>query len=800
MADLPAGTVTFLFTDIEGSTRLLRELGDGYARALADHRQILRAVFAAHSGVEVDTQGDAFFYAFARATDALAAAGEAHEALASGPVRVRIGVHTGEPQVTSEGYVGLDVHTAARIAACAHGGQVVLSRRTRELARADLELTDLGEHRLKDVEQPMHLYQLGRFEFPPLRSVNATNLPDPVSSFIGRAHELREATDLLSHSRLLTITGAGGVGKTRFAIALARAQVNTCPGGVWWAPLATVHDPELVLRGVEQAIGATVALAEYVGSRHMLIVLDNFEQVMDAAPELSRVLAECQNLRLVVTSRELLRLKGEREYALPPLSGSESVELFCERARLPAHDAIAELCAQLDGLPLAIELAAARANLLSVEQILKRLSRRLDLFSGTRDADARHATLRATIAWSHDLLDPPERDLFARFAVFAGGATFDAVEAVTDAEPDVCQSLLEKSLIRRTDDRLWMLETIREFADERLEQSPDLQQLRERHARYYLAAAESANLWDGATGPPQYALATSEQANFRAALDWAVAAKRAELGLRMATALENFWVLNDTHEAARWFDQLLAVSGNVPAAVRAAAFRAYGSMVNPTGEDDRAERLYEQSLAEFRRIGDESGAAGALVRMGYCTWYRGDLTRAETLGQEGLAGSRRSGNAHAEAEALALLGEVKFEAGNHDAGLDLLEQSAATAAGCGFRWWQARMLLRTGKRHRELGHTDDAEQAALGGLRLAAELSDRRRLVQLLDLAAAIAADRGDADRSGRLRGAIEAELEQRPLSAWAMTEGLATADDDAVLEGRLLGLDQAVDVALGIL
>jgi class 3 adenylate cyclase len=265
MADLPAGTVTFLFTDIEGSTRLLRELGHGYAQALADHRRILRAVFEARSGVEVDTQGDAFFYAFARATDALAAAGEAQEALAAGPVRVRIGVHTGEPQVTSEGYVGLDVHAAARIAACAHGGQVVLSRRTRELARADLELTDLGEHRLKDVEQPVQLYQLGRFEFPPLRSLNATNLPDPVSSFIGRSHELREATHLLSGSRLLTITGVGGVGKTRFAIALARAHVNTYPDGVWWAPLATVRDPELVLRRVEQAIGATVALAEYVG-------------------------------------------------------------------------------------------------------------------------------------------------------------------------------------------------------------------------------------------------------------------------------------------------------------------------------------------------------------------------------------------------------------------------------------------------------------------------------------------------------------------------------------------------------
>jgi class 3 adenylate cyclase len=251
MADLPAGTVTFLFTDIEGSTKLVHELGEGYAEALAEHRRVVRAAFAASGGVEVDTQGDAFFYAFARASDAVAAAAAAQAALAGGPVRVRMGVHTGEPQVTAEGYVGLDVHAGARVAASAHGGQVVMSRRTRELAGAGVELTDLGEHRLKDLEQPLHLYQLGATAFPPLRSQNATNLPEPVSSFLGRGRELAEAAELLGGSRLLTVTGAGGVGKTRFAIALARAQLNAYPDGVWWAPLATVRDPELVLRGVE---------------------------------------------------------------------------------------------------------------------------------------------------------------------------------------------------------------------------------------------------------------------------------------------------------------------------------------------------------------------------------------------------------------------------------------------------------------------------------------------------------------------------------------------------------------------
>ena len=764
---------------------------------LTEHRRILREVFVARGGVEVDTQGDAFFYAFARATDALAAAIAAQEALATGPVRLRIGIHTGEPQATPEGYVGLDVHIAARIAACGHGGQVVLSRRTRELADAQLELFDLGVHRLRDLDQPVQLFQVGRSPFPPLRSLSASNLPEPMSTFVGRSRELGEAASVLAQARLVTITGPGGVGKTRFAIALARARLDACPDGVWWAPLATVRDPELVLAAMERAIGATVGLAEYVGHKQMLIVVDNFEQLVDAAPALSTVLAQCPNLVLLVTSREVLRLDGEREYALAPLSGLDSVDLFCERAGVAADAPVGELCERLDGLPLAIELAAARAHLLTTQQIIERLSGRLDLFRGNRDSDARHATLRATIEWSFELLDKAERRLFAHFAVFEGGASFEAVEAVAGGDPDVWQSLLEKSLVRRTGERLWMLETIREFALERLEQSADAADLRECHARYYLSVAEAANLWDGATDPPQYTIAAAEQANFRAGLAWAVTAGQTELGLRMATALENFWVLNDPFEAARWFDQLLAVADGVPGAILAPALKAYGGAVNPTGDDDAAERLYEQSLAEFRQIGDEGGAAGALVRLGHSAWYRGDLERAVALGEEGLAGSRRARNPRAEAQALGLLGETEFERGNRDLGLDLLKQSASRASECGFRWWQARMHLRLGKRQRELGQSAHAEHTALDGLQLAVELNDRRRIVQLLDLLSATAADRHDLDRSARLRGAIEAELEQRPISALVMIDGPASESDEGFRDGRLLSLDQAVEIAV---
>ncbi len=785
-----------LFTDVEGSTRLLYELGDDYAVALAEHRRILRGVMERYGGVEVDTQGDAFFYAFARASNAVAAAGTAQDALAAGDIRVRIGVHTGEPRLTEEGYVGLDVHTAARIAACAHGGQVVVSSRTRELLDADLVARDLGQHRLKDVVHPVRLFQLGAADFPPLRSLNATNLPEPVSSFIGRVAELRDASSMLSQTRLLTITGPGGVGKTRFAIALARDALERYPDGVWWVPLADLSDRRLVVASIERAVGASTDLAGYAAGKRMLILLDNFEHVIAAAPELSPILASCPGLTLLVTTREVLRLEGEREFPLAPLSGDDAAALFSQRAGLEPTEPVRELCTRLEALPLAIELAAARASLLSPAQILQRLSQRLDLFSGGRDVDPRHLTLRATIEWSHDLLTPEEQALLARFSVFAGGATFEAAETVVGAEPDGMQSLLDKSLIRRTGDRIWMLETIREYAAERLAESGGAAQVRERHARYFLAVAESANLSDWAPGEARYGVALTEQANFRAALGWTVAGGDAELGLRLATALENFWVVADPFEAMRWFDALLARSEDVSASVRAAALRTYGGVVNPTGNDELAERLYESSLAEYRRLGDDDGVAGVLVRLGHSAWYRGANDTALALGREGLDGSRRAGNTRSEAQALGLLGELEFERGEHDRGLELLHQSVAVAAACGFRWWEARMLLRAVKRARELDRQADALRWALESLGLAVVISDRRRIVQLLDILAAIAVDRGQVERAGRLRGAAEAELARAPVSAWTMTDLDVGAGRGEFERGRQVGLAMDLDAA----
>ena len=422
VSELPSGTVTFLFTDIEGSTRLIGELGeDGYVEALAEHRRLLRSAFSAHGGVEVDTQGDAFLYAFADPVEALDAAAEGQQALASGPVNVRIGLHTGEPRLTGEGYAGHELHRAARIAACGHGGQVVVSAATRALVNGDL--TDLGEHRLKDFAEPVALFQLGDERFPPLKSISNTNLPHPASSFVGRQRERDELVDLLGNgTRLVTLSGPGGSGKTRLGIEAAAELVPAFKAGVFWVPLAPLRDAALVTETIGQTLGAKDGLAEHIEERELLLLLDNLEQVVDAAPELGELLEACPNLKLLVTSRELLHIRGEVDYPVPPLAEPDAVELFCERSRLDPDEAIAELCRRLDQLPLAIELAAARTSVLSPAQILERLSQRLDLLKGGRDADPRQLTLRATIEWSHDLLSPEEQTLFGAWPCSAAAA------------------------------------------------------------------------------------------------------------------------------------------------------------------------------------------------------------------------------------------------------------------------------------------------------------------------------------------------------------------------------------------
>jgi predicted ATPase len=806
-ADLPTGTVTFLFTDVEGSTKLLHELGaEGYAEALADHRRLIREACAAEGGVEVDTQGDAFFFAFSTAPAAINAALTFTDGLGTGPIRVRVGLHTGTPHLADGGYVGSDVHLGARIAASAHGGQVVLSRATRELAGEGL--VELGEHRLKDIAEPVAIYQLGDERFPPLNTLSNTNLPSPASSFVGREREVAGIVEVIrGGARLVTLTGPGGSGKTRLAIEAASELVPDFRNAVLWIPLATLTDPGLVVETISQALGARDGPAEHIGRSELLLLLDNFEQVVDAAPELSALVNACPNLRLLVTSRELLRVQGEVEYAVPPLAEPEAVELFCARASFEPSDEVGELCRRLDDLPLAVELAAARATVLTPQQLLDRLSQRLDLFRGGRDADARQQTLRATIEWSYDLLDAVDKQLFSRLAVFAGGCTLEAAEDVTDADLDTLQSLLDKSLVRFTDGRYWMLETIRGYAAERLADDPELASLRRAHAEHYLRLAESAELRDVESGGEERMdLMIPEHENLRAALRW-TAESDYELAVRLAVALEQFWTLRGPEEGVRWLSDLLRRADELPLELRANAFRVLGSAANPAGEDALAEDAYAKSLALFRELNDRRGIATLLLRLGYSAIYRGDLAAGRKLVAESLELHRLNGNRRGESQALTLTGEIMFADGDTEEGLRLIAEGAELAGEEGFSWWRARALRTMVDCLFQLGRFAEAEPWLAESLAHTRRLGERRGMMLTLARLARVAAESGDRERAGVMWGAFEAEAARTPIGGWSQMQVslaspvLAHADEAAFEQGRLTGhrfsLDDAVIYAL---
>jgi predicted ATPase len=678
--DLPSGTVTFLFTDIEGSTRLLRELGaEAYAEALADHRRVVRRACAAEGGVEVDTQGDAFFFAFRSAPGATAAAGAIAEGLAGGPIILRIGLHTGAPLVADEGYVGGDVHLAARVAASGHGGQVLLSRSTRELVDG-LALTDLGEHRLKDMEGAVSIYQLGNKGFPPLKTISNTNLPRPASSFVGRVREQDEVVlELRGGTRLLTLTGPGGSGKTRLALEAAAELVADYRAGVFWVGLASLREPALVTETIAQTLGARDGLAEHIGERELLLLLDNLEQVIEAAVELSAVLADCPNLALLVTSRELLRVEGEVEYPVPPLAPPEAVDLFCRRARLEATAEVAELCSRLDDLPLAVELAAARTRALSPAQILERLSQRLDLLRGRRDADPRQQTLRATIAWSYDLLSEEEKRLLRSLAVFVGGFTLEAAAEVVGADLDTLQSLSEKSLLRFTDERYRMLETIREYALERLDESPDSEALRDHHAWYFLDQLEERR--SEILGTRRAELLRwfgDEEANVRATLDRLeqIAPRDAA---RAADHLAWFWVpRGQIREGRERFEALLA-HNDLPTETRATLLFHLSEYESRMGDTGAA----ESRAREARRLAEEAGesrtsASGlrtrvmTLLQLSSLARLRGDHDEAMSRAMQGL--EEAGDDQWLRANALDTVAYLELETGRDlDARTKLLE-------------------------------------------------------------------------------------------------------------------------------
>jgi len=667
---LPTGTVTFLFTDIERSTQLLTQLGaDEYGQALEEHRARLRRAFDA--GEEVDTQGDALFFAFARADDAVAAASAGQRALEGLPLRVRMGIHTGQPSVVGDGYVGIDVHRAARICAAAHGGQVVLSQTTRDLADADAR--DLGEHRLKDLTQPQRLYELVApglaTDFPPLRTLEnrPTNLPAQATPLVGRGGEVDALLTLLADEsvRLVTLTGPGGTGKTRLALHAAAEAVELFPHGVWLVSLEALHDPSLLLPTIAQTLGLYESgdrpleetIREHLAPQRALLVLDNFEQLLDAAPAVAELLNGAPGLKAIVTSRAALRLAAEHTFPVPPLalpdpaalpaleslSQYEAVALFLERARavVPSFavtdenaPAIAELCVRLDGLPLAIELAAARVKLLPPQALLARLGQRLELLrGGARDRPERQQTLRAALDWSHDLLNAEEQGVFARLSVFAGGFRLDAAEAVGGANLDAVDRLLENSLLRSEErpdgePRFFMLESIRDYAGELIERGGAANELRQRHAQWYAdwlerrtderVAGRLVEDWE-----PE----DEEHDNLRAGLEWARDSSDVNLELRFAGSAGLFYWSSrgQLTEGRRWLDDVLARSEGADERLRARALVAAAQHAWRTGDYDRCDALGAEAEASFEALDDRRMLAMAKVMRGIAADGRGDL-------------------------------------------------------------------------------------------------------------------------------------------------------------------------------
>jgi predicted ATPase/class 3 adenylate cyclase len=811
---LPTGTVTFLFTDVEGSTRLLEKVGaEAYATALAEHRRLILEACAAHGGVVVDTEGDALFVAFPTAPGAVAASQAARDALASNPVQVRMGLHTGTPLLTETGYVGMDVHRAARIAAAAHAGQVVLSASTRALVDYGLALVDLGEHRFKDLAAAERVFQLGEGVFPPLRSLHRSNLPVPATPFLGREAELAAVVALLRQSgmRLVSLVGPGGTGKTRLGLQAAAEASDSYPDGVFWASLAPLRDPALVLPTVAAALGvseerdgsAVDDLAQGLAGRRPLVLIDNVEHLLpDAAETLASFVTACPEVTIVLTSRERLQIPGERVYAVPPMSESDAETLFQSRAadagvELEASDELRTLCGRLDNLPLALELAAARTVVFSPGQLLERLARPLDLLKAGRGVDERQETLRGTIAWSHDLLTVEEQTLFRRMSVFAGDCRFESAEQIAGADPDVLQSLLDKSLLRRRDSkagpRFWMLETIREFAAEQLEAAGETDDLQRRHLEHYAAVAEAC-FDETLQFHDDLDRLEEEHENLRLALDAALKTD-AELALELARRLVPSWAQRgEFREGSERLAAALAGAPDTSTPARAWALQAAAILAGRQKDPETANRLGSEALSLFHALGDRRGAAATLITLGVValnsrrdygearrlfeeavdlldgpgdeepqrrarsalTWLmsvEGDHGRALTLHREDVAYARREGSTLSLAIALNNLYAAQALAGEMDEARRSLEESVALLREVAHKPALANGLCNLA--HVKLT-TAPAEALAhySESLRLCLEIDDPETTVYCLQGGAAIFAARGDHTHAATLLGA----------------------------------------------
>jgi predicted ATPase/class 3 adenylate cyclase len=868
--DLPTGTVTFLFTDIEGSTRMVQSLGDSWVPVLEAHNEIVGHAIDEHRGVSVKTEGDSFFAVFPAAVDALEAALDAQHGLMTHPwpsdgvVRSRMGLHTGIGALGASDYVGLDVHRAARISDAAHGGQIVLSEPTAILVErylpARVELRDLGKHRLKDLSDPEAIFQVVapglQSEFPLLRTLDAipNNLPKQLTSFIGRERELSEALRLLEASRILTFTGPGGTGKTRLSLQVAAEAADSFPDGVFFVDLAAVTSRDVLASRVLESLGIAAStreespqmrLGSQLRDKTLLMVLDNFEQLLEAAPLVADMLRSAPRVKVMVTSRAPLRISGEQEMPVPPLDLSginpsadpvalletEAVHLFADRAmavrpdfRLTVENApvVAELVRRLDGLPLAIELVASRLRLLPVEQILARLDARM-LSAGSIDLPERQRTIESAISWSHDLLAEPEQKLFARLSVFSGGARLEELELVCGpAEQlgadllDTLSTLVDHSMIRQVDidgqPRLRMLHVIREFASARLEESGEAADMRRRHAGAYTSLVETA--------APELLrkdrkdwldLVEQDHDNIRTALEWALAIGAIDLALRLAAAAWRFWqARGHLHEARRRMQEILAVDGGEPIN-RAKAMEAWGGILWWLGEMELCREVYEQVLAMDREIGDPRRIANSL--------YNHSLSL--------VLGSKEPGGPTAEldeAESIYRdlgdvggLGDVEWARGNVAGHLDTdlgrsvehmkksidYYREAGNEFGMGWGLFEVAYMLR------KLGDVEQSWSYLEQAIRLFAGHADVSGVVLTLAAAAGIALDKGDVDRARRLAGAshglatssgtgiVRNDLNIIEGLEFETLEALSAGEAIPYREGKAMSLEHAVGYLL---
>jgi predicted ATPase/class 3 adenylate cyclase len=740
-SELPTGTVTFLFTDIEGSTRLVQRLGDAYPPLLEQHHDIVRSAIEANDGLVVSTEGDSFFAVFPTAPAAVHGAVEAQLGLERHPwpedarIRVRMGLHTCEGRIGAGSYVGVEVHRGARIGAAGHGGQVLLSASTAQLVERalppEVSLSDLGEHQLKDLLQRERIFQVNHaalaVEFPPLETLNdrPNNLPTQTSELVGRDQELREIRDLLADPgvRLLTLIGPGGIGKTRLAVQVGAEHADLAPDGVYFVDLSPVTDADAAFDAVARAVGASGSggpldlLREHLASRRVLLMLDNLEQVIAAAGGIAELLRSSPGLRVLVTSREALRIRGERLFAVPPLTlpedgasanaveRSAAGQLFVERARdvrpgfeLTDGDAevVAEICARLDGLPLPIELAAARIALFSPGELRDRLREHADVIGGdTRDLPERQQTLRSTIEWSERLLDEDERSTFRLFSVFSS-ARIDAVEAVAarldhgtggEVLPRLV-SLVDKSLLRSLDEdghrRLGMLETIRDYAAERLDELPEERDAARRaHAEHFADVAhERRERLTGRDRAEVLAEMEADLGNLRAA--WGYWVEIGDLG-RLDAMLDALWTL---HDDRGWYHGAIALSNDLLTVLSAAPPTAERTAQELTvrtslarglmairGYTQEVEDIYADALAQLGETGELSDEVPLLRSLASLYLYRAEFDKGIGVGRRLLELAERHQDPALQAEGHLRVGTNLVSLGHVDEGLDHLDRA-----------------------------------------------------------------------------------------------------------------------------